>query len=417
MNHLLPRIATILLLSSTISFATESKTSWTSPARLRPYAQAGMSIYDDYLGKNEAFAYSIGAEYSICPYASLDLGYIDFGEMYNPHIPAMGLIDLFNDYGTTRQRRGAYILPTLAYEIGSRLRITAAIGPCIVDTRDCSYSYLLMADKVAAGVRDETHWEGLWKASLSYRITDTWSASLSGMGTKSLGYSTPSEGGGEMMRIRSIAIMAGVQYTPSVERIRTGDSPWTFDIGPAFTHLAFHETYRTSPRGYNLAIRRAFGRWFTMEIGHTEYGTSNERPTHADGGSMNTPPFHFGYENGDLQVKIGSTYALAGVDYPIGERWRVGVAAGPARTVATFMGQSPVWFLRWARYTDRVDKVVLLGQAHIDWKIGNGWHARVALRYTEFNGPQLAYVPKFEPPFGNTQVRAWTVMPQLSLHF
>jgi hypothetical protein len=150
----------------------------------------------------------------------------------------------------------------------------------------------------------------------------------------------------------------------------------------------------------------------------TAPGPRPDRPRDADGRFLETPTDDFDVDKfAQLETKTGITFLLVGAAQSWSERGQVGVAAGAGHADASFRSvYSPVPFLGAARYYEQIDRVAFVAQARADGHLGRGWHAGVTVRYTDFEGVQITS-PLFEPDFGNTKVRLWSLLPRVSLVF
>lgn len=391
---------------------------------IHPYVFAGVGQYKLLQGDYEAFGYALGAEYAFNRFFSADLGYLDFGTARTEELTAGlgGLLQIKANEGQEARRRAGYVLPTFRLRFFSRLNLSFGAGPGLVETRSRSYTILREIPKISAGVRHERHVEWLGKATLECQITPSWTATLAGYLVNSDGLTNTNWTKVRYGRIdtsfRTYAFLAGLRYTAPAKPRLKHEGEWTLEAGPVVSRLSYHANYVASPLGYNLAIRHRWRNGLTAELGRTDYGQSNETPRYPDGAQLRTPPYSTTdprFRN-DLQVEVGTTYGLLGAEVRWGERWVVGAAAGAAYTVGSFYGPRVVFPLRDARYNDVVTSLNLLGQIRAKVKVSANWHLSLGLRYHEFGGPQITH-PIFEPAFGNTRVRIWTLLPQLSLRF
>jgi hypothetical protein len=421
-----------LFLASAISLATVLSVlpslaqieSVTPGLPLHPYALAGGARYKLLQGDTDSFSYALGAEYEFNRFLAIDLGYVDFGTAYTENITEglMGLVEVMPNAGQEARRRAGYVLPTFRVRPFSRVSLSLGAGPALVETRSRSYTVLGQYPKVSTRVRDERHVEWLGKVALSYEFSPSWTAELAGYAINSDGLTNSNPLKERITReptsFRSYALLAGLRYsTPADPRLRATGT-WAFDAGPVVSRLSYHANYVTHPLGYNFAIRHRWASGFTLELGRTDYGQSNETPRYPDGSQLRTPPYSNTnpYGRNDLQIEIGSTYGLCGAEIACGKRWTVGLSAGGAHTVGLFYGPQRVFLLRDARYNEVVTSWDFLSQFRAQIKLSPSWCLSLGVRYHEFGGPQIT-LPDYEPDFGNTKVRLWTFLPQLSMKF
>jgi opacity protein-like surface antigen len=379
------------------------------------YSTVGLARYSTLLGDYDAFAYAIGMDYPLNRLFSIDIGFADFGSASEPRAPIYAIVPVRGFSGHEQSRRAGYLLPTASWRVYPRLTVRLGAGPAIVSSRARSHSHLLVNPDVAIAADDQRHVELLIKASINYRITDAWSIDVAAVGTESFGISAgPIDGGvAETRSIRTTAVTIGLRYVGDASGRSPKAPKWFVELGPAISFLSFHANYHTSPIGFDLALGREWVNGITITLGNVDFGIGSKRPRYPDGGYMETAPYNESFENGDLRVGISSTYLMLGVERPWGERLTLAAAAGPSITHASFLGVAPV-FGPESRWNHVADKLTLMGQVHAKWQIGGGWQVKLAVRYTEVPGPQITF---FEPPFGNTKVRIWTVIPAVSLRF
>lgn len=386
------------------------------------YLGVGVARYETLLGKHDAFAYTLGVDYPLTRFLSIDAGFADFGTAHEPRIPIFTVPIITPWNGSEHRRRAGFALATFHWRPLPRLKLSVGMGPAAVFTRTRSYSTTVINPKISVVAQDRARTEFFGKFSIDFRLTDAWHLDLAAFGTNSVGFSSdmgyslsPVPHIADSDRMNSTAVTIGLRYAGQRFKRARGEPAWSMEAGPVVSALSYHANYRGNPMGYDLAFGRKWPGGLTLMVGHTEYGVVSRRPRYPDGTPVRTPPFNESYPDGDLRVNSSSTYALLGMERNVGGRFTLGAAAGPSRTVAGFLGVAPL-FGPESRYTDIVDRVTVIGQTHAKWDIGGGWQAKLAVRYTEFQGPQITH-PVFEPEFGNTKVRIWSAIPALSLRF
>src|SRR5205807_1236312 len=122
-----------------------------------PYMLVGGARYHTAMGGYDAFAYSLGADYRLNRYISVDLGFVDFGRAQTPTQFIISIPELYAINGEEVRRRAGYLLPKFHWNPLPRLTLSAGGGPALVETRVRDYAFLVQNPKVAAVAQDELH--------------------------------------------------------------------------------------------------------------------------------------------------------------------------------------------------------------------------------------------------------------------